>query len=85
MPHMRTLVEDAASSPTSAKLMVEAFDSVWASIEPAFAERSEIDEARVVLARSVLDFYRAGITEPARLRRLCRRSMQLSGGRIVPQ
>jgi hypothetical protein len=85
MPCARTLVEDRAPSPASAKLMVEAFDSVWASVEPAFADQSKIDEARVALARSVLDFYRAGITERGRLQRMCLRSMKLSRGRTVPR
>jgi hypothetical protein len=60
-------------------MMTDTFDAVWASIEPSFAGRSaEIGDARLALARSVLDFYRAGITQPANLQRMCLRSIRLS-------
>jgi hypothetical protein len=79
MPHARSVVENAASSPATARLMTDTFDAVWASIEPSFAERrSEVGDARLALARSVLDFYRAGITQPANLQRMCLRSIRLS-------
>jgi hypothetical protein len=79
MPHARSVVENAASSPVSARMMTDTFDAVWASIEPSFAGRSaEIGDARLALARSVLDFYRAGITQPANLQRMCLRSIRLS-------
>jgi|GEM_PF-5681524 len=79
MPQARNLIATAAPTRASAKLLTDTFDAVWASIGPTFAGRkSETDDARMALARSVLDFYRAGITEPEPLRRLCLRSMRLS-------
>jgi len=79
MPRARRLVENATSDPASAKLLTDAFDAVWASIEPAFVRTdSEIDGARLTLARAVLDFSRAGISQPAPLQRMCLRSMRLS-------
>lgn len=70
MPHVYSIVHQSAFSPDMVKMMGEAFDQAWASIEPAYQGQrdAEIELARLALAKAVVLFTGLGTTDPEALK-----------------
>ena len=66
MPHSHNLIFDTAFLPATIKMMGEAFDRAWASIESAYSEQrvAEIESTRLALAKAIVLFTGLGHTDP---------------------
>ncbi len=62
----RRLIESAAFSPETLKVIGKAFDDAWASISDHY--RGDEEDARLRLAHSVLVVAREGSNDPERLK-----------------
>lgn len=71
MPHAYNFIFDTAFPSTTVKMMGEAFDDAWASIEPAYKEQraAQIEATRLALAKAIVLFTGLGHTDPDVLKR----------------
>ena len=79
MPHVYSIILNSAFPPETVKMMGEVFDRAWASIKPQYDERpdTEMEMARLALAKAVVMFAGLGNTDPETLRRKALRLMQM--------
>jgi len=66
VPHSHNFFFDTAFLPATVRMMGEAFDQAWASIEPAYSEQrvAEIESTRLALAKAIVMFTHLGNTDP---------------------
>ena len=71
MPHVYSIISKSAFPPETVKMMGEVFDRAWASIEHHYDERrtTEVELARLALAKAVVMFAGLGNTDPETLER----------------
>lgn len=82
MPHVYSIITNSAFSPETVKMMGQVFDRAWASIEPHYDQRpdTEMEMARLALAKAIVMFAGLGNTDPETLRRKALRIMQMPSG-----
>lgn len=66
MPHIYSIISNAAFSPPTVKLMGQVFDDAWATLQSEYAENrpAEIDLARLALAKAIVTFAALGNDDP---------------------
>lgn len=78
MPHVYSIITNAAFPPETVKMMGEVFDRAWASIEHEYEERpdTKTELARLALAKAIVMFAGLGNTDPETLERKALRLIQ---------
>ena len=78
MPHVYSIIGNSAFAPDTVKMMGEAFDEAWNSLQPEYAHRrdAEIELARLALAKAVVMFADLGNSDPEVLKRKALRIVQ---------
>jgi hypothetical protein len=70
VPHVYSIISNAAFSPDTVKMMGIVFDDAWASLEPEYEEarEDEIALARLALAKAVVLFAGLGNRDAEQLK-----------------
>jgi hypothetical protein len=64
------LVREATFDPPTMEMMANVFETLWVSLDDTFKDwpLTEINEAKITLAKAIIHFASAGILDPVRLR-----------------
>jgi hypothetical protein len=79
VPHVYSIISNAAFSPDTVRMMGEVFDQAWDSIEADYdgAREAEVELARLALAKAVVLFAGLGNSDPEQLKGKALRIMKM--------
>jgi hypothetical protein len=70
VPHVYSIISNAAFSPDTVRMMGEVFDQAWDVIEAVYEgqREAEVELARLALAKAVVLFAGLGNSDPGQLK-----------------